>query len=381
MHILHICTYYIGNQLYRNLIQELSKKGINQSVFIPLKEDNLIGKNQLPSKYNTVDYYYRNILKNHDRFFYFHKTKKQLKEIEHSIISKKNIDFIHAHTVFSDGGTAYKLNKKYGINYIVNVRNTDINFFYKYGLHLRPFMYKVLKNASKIVFLSHAYKNALLSLLPESIVEIIKSKCVVVPNGIDDYWHSNVSTQRSLNSFDEIRLLFIGTINKNKNLSKVLEVCSILRNKNYRVTLNVIGDGPEKLESIKMTKKLGISNNVIFHDFISEKSEIATIMDQSDIFIMPSISETFGLVYIEAMSKGLPVIYSKEQGIDGFFIDGNVGFPVDPNNEEEIANSVLKILNQYNRMSRKCLSSVSEFSWNKISLEYKNKIYLTEKQT
>ncbi|MFL8938369.1 glycosyltransferase [Rossellomorea oryzaecorticis] len=378
MELLHICSYYIGNKLYANLIKELSKSEINQHVFVPLKNDSFTGSNQLPSKYKTVDYYYKNILKRYDRFFYFNKTRKQLHVIERSIMSDSKIDFVHAHTLFSDGGTAYKLHQKYGINYIVNVRNTDINVFYKYGVHLRLFMYKILLNAKAIIFLSHAYKNQTLSVLPSYILNQIENKCYVVPNGIHDYWHENALIQKNTSISKKVKLLFIGSINKNKNLKTVIQACQVLNSRGYNVSLDVIGDGPLEKHCKELSNKLNMEKDIIFHGYITDMKSITRVMDNCDIFVMPSFKETFGLVYIEVMSRGIPVIYSEGQGIDGFFENGEVGYSVDPNNSEMLCNVVSKIIKNYNNMSQNCLKRANKFQWKNVAEKYQ-KLYLEGK--
>lgn len=86
----------------------------------------------------------------------------------------------------------------------------------------------------------------------------------------------------------------------------------------------------------------------------------------NDIFVMPSITETFGLVYAEAMSQGISVVYSKQQGFDGQFKEGDVGYHVDPRSVEEITNAIKKILSNYNAMSERCISLVNKFEWSNI---------------
>ncbi|MCA0970936.1 glycosyltransferase family 4 protein [Halobacillus litoralis] len=376
MEVLHICSYYIGNTLYANLVKELSKDQVNQHVFIPIKNESFEGINQLPSEYNTIKYYYNNILNKHDRFFYFNKTRKQLHEIERLIISKRNISFIHAHTLFSDGGTAYRLYRRHGINYAINVRNTDVNIFYKYCIHLRPFMYKILLSASFIVFISPAYKEKVLKVLPERIKNEISGKCLTIPNGIDDFWHKNqISPKGKYIKHKKVTLIFVGNLDKNKNIESVLYSCYELKNKGYDVRLNVIGKGPLDNYCRELTNDLKITDQVIFHGYISNKEKISSIMKVSDIFIMPSVNETFGIVYIEALSMGLPVIYSKDQGIDGYFRSGEVGYPIEPNNIKDITNAVFKILDNYPDISRKCASKITSFNWSTITKKYKG-LYL-----
>ncbi|MFS0892098.1 glycosyltransferase family 4 protein [Peribacillus frigoritolerans] len=371
MRILHLCSYYIGNKLYKNLIKQISLNGVKQEVFIPIKSEKYIGKNQLSSEFNTINYYYRDILKKWDRLLFYNKIMKQMKEVNVSISDIEDVQFIHAHTLFSDGGTAYKLHQKYGINYMVNVRNTDLNFFYKYFKHLRPFMYKILFNASVIVFISHAYKQKMLSLLPRDIVSQIESKCLVIPNGIEDFWHENSVVPKKINNINKISLLFIGLINKNKNLKTVIYACAKLRDQGLNVNLDVIGNGPLEEEIKILCRDLDLKN-VVFHGYLSDEKTISGIMDKSDIFVMPSFNETFGLVYIEAMSRGIPVIYSRGQAIDGFFNDGEVGYAVDSTNNDMIIKAIKKIMANYNQMSIKSISNSKEFNWTEIGKQYIN---------
>ncbi|MDN6571163.1 MAG: glycosyltransferase, partial [Staphylococcus equorum] len=84
------------------------------------------------------------------------------------------------------------------------------------------------------------------------------------------------------------------------------------------------------------------------------------------------ITETFGLTYIEAMSQGLPIIYSKEQGIDGYFENGLVGYSVNPLNIEEIANCIIKVINNYDYFASNAFNTSSFFKWEDIIDKYVN---------
>ena len=79
------------------------------------------------------------------------------------------------------------------------------------------------------------------------------------------------------------------------------------------------------------------------------------------IFILPSIHETFGLVYAEALSQGLPIIYTRGQGFDGHFEEGEVGYSVDCYDYEEISNKVLEIITKYETISSKAVNGVQKF--------------------
>jgi glycosyltransferase involved in cell wall biosynthesis len=85
---------------------------------------------------------------------------------------------------------------------------------------------------------------------------------------------------------------------------------------------------------------------------------------------MPSKFETFGLAYIEAMTQGLPVVFTKNQGIDGYFKAGEIGVAVENNNIENLILGIHEILNNYKFMSNNCLKHSKSFSWDIISLQY-----------
>ncbi|USK59575.1 glycosyltransferase family 4 protein [Peribacillus asahii] len=353
------------------MTKEISKIGINQDIFIPVRKPEHIGMNKLNhSEFESVNYYYANILNRSDRIFYKSKMNKQLHWAENQILTNKKIDMIHAHTVFSDGGTAYKLYKKYGINYLLTVRNTDINIFFKYAVHLRPLMYNILLNAKKIVFISYAYREKMKSILPNNILKQVENKFVVIPNGIESYWHINKAPVSVRFSDKQVTLLFIGLVDKNKNLETVIRVCNKLVKKGYDAYLNVIGDGPMLEKNKKLSNKLNIDERINFYGYINDKDKIKEIMNKSDIFVLPSLKETFGLVYVEAMSQGLPVIYSKGEGIDGFFRDGEIGYSVDSKSVNQIVDRISNIIEQYETISNKSIYNSESFKWNEIARRY-----------
>ena len=86
---------------------------------------------------------------------------------------------------------------------------------------------------------------------------------------------------------------------------------------------------------------------------------------------MPSLTETFGLVYIEALSQGLPIIYTKGQGIDGFYKEGYVGFHVDPYNVNDIVKKIIMIDSDYDTLSDNIKKlPLDAFEWNNIAKRY-----------
>lgn len=372
MNILHLSASYSFTDLYKNLLTELDNKEINQIMYVALK--NLKDANKrLVDEPKNITYIFSAPFKRIDSYIYYSKILKVLKDIEKKVILKK-VDLLHAHFLFSDGGVAYKLKKKYNMKYIVAVRNTDINTFFKYGIHIRGFGIKILRNAEKIVFLSPAYKELLLNkYIPTSEKKEINEKSIIIPNGIDKFWIENIYLNKPpKKNNNTINLIFVGELNENKNVMTSLNVFDELKKRGYHVTFNIVGKGAleEKVtEWIKQTKNQKL---ITWHGYIFDKYELLKLYRKSDIFIMPSYKETFGLVYIEAMSQGLPVIYTKDEGIDGYYEKGHVGYPSAPDNIQEMSNRVEEIIQNYNLISKKALAESAKFNWNAISTRYIN---------
>lgn len=85
---------------------------------------------------------------------------------------------------------------------------------------------------------------------------------------------------------------------------------------------------------------------------------------------MPSKFETFGLVYVEAMTQGTPVIYTRGQGFDGFFEEGTVGYSVDGEDILEMKERIFDIINNYSKISENCINFSNLFSEDEINKRY-----------
>ena len=87
---------------------------------------------------------------------------------------------------------------------------------------------------------------------------------------------------------------------------------------------------------------------------------------------MPSFKESFGLVYAEALSQGLPVIYTKNEGFDGNFDDAYVGCSVNPHSIEDIMKKCETVILNYNEIRKNCITASKKFKWADISNRYFN---------
>jgi glycosyltransferase involved in cell wall biosynthesis len=104
------------------------------------------------------------------------------------------------------------------------------------------------------------------------------------------------------------------------------------------------------------------------------KERLIELYRSSDIFVMASFTESFGLVYAEAMSQNLPVIYTKGQGFDNQFDEGVVGYHVSAKDPEDVAEGIKCIIDNYSEIQKNLVRSAGEFSWTRIVEKY-DRIY------
>jgi len=365
--VLHIINGYVSSKLYRAFVLQLSKTVNHQSVFVPIRNVNQKGINDIES--SKIKIHYSLIITSIIyRIFFFLKISKTVQSIKNEI-DVEAFDIIHAHTLFSDGAAAYELNRINGTPYIVTLRNTDLNEFFKYLFFLRPLGLKILLAADRIVFLSEAYKQRLLNdYIHKNLHEELISKSIVLPNGIDDFWLDNLYAN-SNKLGNTIKLLFTGEIRKNKNIIGVIEAISKIIN--YNIEYLIVGEGLNDEKSyLSLLKEKIKDNSMVSIKKVVGKDELLNYYRESDIFIMPSFTETFGLVYAEALSQGLPVIYTNSEGFDKVFDEGFIGHSVDATNVDDIALAIIKVIENYSQIQKNCSNSAKKFSWEAIAEVY-----------
>lgn len=364
MNVLHISNDFAGSKVHSNLASALDKLGIEQIVYCPVRDNDLIGVNQFEGDH--TEFVYSNIIKPWYRYAYFYKQRKLYIDMK-SRIDLAKVDCIHAHTLFSDGGLAYKAYKEYGVKYVVAIRNTDVNLFMNYMKHTFPFGRKILLNAEKIYFISKALKQKFVeSSLCDPILERIKDKMIVQPNGIDNYWLEHINNEPRMGH----DVLYIGDFTPNKNVERLINAVSIVRldSRFSDCRLIIIGGGRDKNQRVE--EKIKQSGSFVeYKGKVYNKEEISKIMKSCAVFAMPSITETFGLVYIESLSQNLPVVYTEGQGIDGLF-DNPVGLAVNPYSTASIAEAIKEILANHDAYSNRVVE-FRDFDWRLIAQKYK----------
>lgn len=371
MHILHICNDFIGTKVHVNLFKGLAKQGLRQTIYCPIKDKRHEGNNAFVAE--GTDIVYDFVFKSYHRYFYHLKRHDIFRSLQRKV-NLKNVDVCHAATLLSDGGQAYKIYQKYHIPYIVAVRNTDINVFLDRAPNTWIAARKILKNAAKIIFISQALldrfscHNAINSILPD-----IKDKMMLIPNGIDDYFLDHVNYKPSVNRVNKV--LYVGDFTPNKNVVSLCDaVLQLSKQEDFRdIRLTLVG-GVGKLADENVFAWIKKHPEII--DYVGpvyDKDKLCEIFNKHGVFAMPSFQETFGLVYLEALSQNLPVVFTKGQAIDGIF-PPNVGIAVNPTSIFEIKEAIKDILQNKSNYSNEGID-FEKFRWDNITKEYVHLYY------
>ena len=364
--VLHVCSN--RNPIYVNLWDELIENRIDLSVFH--FSNKRVGMPEPGSIYDK-EYIDTSLpFSNIDRWFFFNKEKKVMRALKNRL-SGKSFNMIHAHTLFSEGYLAYKLHKESGIPYIVAVRNTDINVFFKYRKYLHGLVCEIIKNADMIIFLTSVYEQKLFDkYIPKKFRDELKSKIVIIPNGIDSLFLNNMAQPRSRVSENKLNVITVGMVNKNKNQTYICDQLEKYQKDNPDIIVSYKNFGIIRFERDK--KYAALLNKYPFAERCEPKSHMELIEEyrKADIFALLSKTESFGIVYAEAISQGLPILYTKGEGFDTQFDDGVVGHAVDLSKNGDFVQKLESILKDYEGFSKRALEGASKIDWKKIGRRY-----------
>ncbi|MBD1429763.1 glycosyltransferase family 4 protein [Sphingobacterium sp. DN04309] len=333
-----------------------------------MRNQNHVGKNVFKYKQPESSIFYSNKLNKLHLIIFEYKIQFLYKQLLEVIIGK-NIDFSLATTLFSDGFLAYKLFNEFNIPYTVSIRSTDVDVFFKYRPDLLPLALNIIKHAKHVFYISHAIKRKVVNnfYLKSRLPIDLDHRSTILNNGIDEYWIDNQQNVDKSHCFD---FVYVGSFEKRKNVQKLISALEIIREKHPKISLKIIGgykDINGKISALVKSKPW-----ISFLGEVQDKKEIVRFFRDSSFFVMPSYRETFGLVYIEALSQGLPLLYSQNEGVDGVFQE-KIGEAIDPHDLSSIVGGLKSLITNY-KLYKKEINKIDfeKFRWSNISKFYIN---------
>lgn len=276
------------------------------------------------------------VLHKHDPRHYF-----QLKDL----IKSRKIDLMHIH-VWNPASCryAFMVAKKYNLQTVI----TEHDPFKLTGLK-SSIKRKLIRHVNTIITVSEANNKMVKHLFPA-----MEDKIKTVHNGIDVTWFESQLLSFSQGKRNEYRkkqfnaeekdtvILSVAELHKRKGLRYLIKSLRLVIEQNPGAILAIVGSGPLRNDLEKLAMREGMMDHVRFLGF---KKDIPHIMAASDIFVLPSKKEAFGLVLLEACIARVPIVASNVGGIPEIIEHEKTGLLVTPENPRKLAESILTIVN------------------------------------
>lgn len=252
------------------------------------------------------------------------------------------IEVLHVHYAIPHAYAGYmakQMLKDEGINIpmVTTLHGTDITLVGNHPFY-KPAVSFSINKSDVVTSVSQSLKDDTYNLFP------IEKDIHVIPNFIELDKIRNeslISCQRSVMAQKEERIVtHISNFRKVKRIPDVVKIFYKIQQQ-IPAKLMMVGDGPEKAKAEELCEELGIQDKVIF---FGNSNEIDQILSYSDLFLLPSETESFGLAALEAMAWSVPVISSNSGGLPEVNFDGESGYLSNVGDIDNMAENALKIL-------------------------------------
>jgi len=284
-------------------------------------------------------------------------------------VRKEKLDILHVHYAIPHAYAAFMARQilaDQGIHIpvVTTLHGTDITLVGQLPAY-KPAVCFSINRSTAVTAVSE-------SLRAETIREFnIERDIQVVPNFVDvkRYGRGDASARSRIAQPDEAIVCHVSNFRKVKRIPDVLHVFAEIRAQRA-AKLVMVGDGPERLPAERLAAELGISQDVLF---LGKTSDVERILGVSDLFLLPSETESFGLAALEAMASSVPVIASRAGGLPEVVDHGVTGYLEDIGDVSAMAQRALHILSSESTLamfSQQALEAAHRFSMEQIGQAY-----------
>jgi len=256
-------------------------------------------------------------------------------------------------------------NKLPHLSNIVVVHGGDIHKLIK--VHsARKRIIEVYNKTDRVIAVSDKLAQQIAILAPST-------RCKVIPNGINIKEYELESNKYSDDN-RSIRLVSVSNLIRTKGIEFNIIALSALTKEFPNLCYQIIGDGEDKYRLLDLVLRYGLEEKVEFLGYL-DNNQVIEHLKYSHIFSLPSYEEGFGVVYLEAMAAGLPVIGIQDQGISDIIRNSENGFLVQPQQVEPIV-EILRLLcsdGEFRKLiGNNGRKTAEQYDWSEISLIYDN---------
>ncbi|MEL4454617.1 N-acetyl-alpha-D-glucosaminyl L-malate synthase BshA [Lutimonas vermicola] len=286
-------------------------------------------------------------------------------------VQKYKLDVLHVHYAIPHAYAAYmakQMLKDFGIDIpiVTTLHGTDITLVGSHPVY-KPAVEFSINHSDAVTTVSKSLRDDTLRLFN------IKKNVEVIYNFIDfeqqEDWSKEDCVRDTLAEPGEKILTHVSNLRPVKRVTDVIRIFHLVQQK-IPSKLILVGDGPEKEKADLLANELGVKEKILF---LGKSDEIRKIMCLSDLFLLPSETESFGLAALEAMAGKTPVISSNTGGLPEVNIHGVTGFLSNVGDVEDMAKNAIYLLQDDKRLQtfkRQAFESAHQFSIEKILPKY-----------
>ena len=278
-----------------------------------------------------------------------------------SMVKRYHYDINHTHFIFPDGILSASIKRITGLPYIVTAHGSDVpdynpNRFKNLHKVLKPFWRWAVRDADGIVSPSQRLANLIHQAMPEVSITLI-------PNGITpEYAHSEINGNTNI--------LIVSRMFERKGIQYFLKS---LEGTRHPLEVDIVGDGPYLPTLKDLAKKINSEATIKFHGWLdNHTAEFKNLASKASMFVMPSESENFPIVLLEAMAAGLAIITTRGTGCEE--VVGNAALLVEPRDPAAIRTAIQTLINSPDlrfQLGSDAKQRVEEkFTWRAVAQEY-----------
>lgn len=281
------------------------------------------------------------------------------------LVAKNNYDITHSFFSLPTGILSYLAKRRYNLPYILSLRGSDVPGYDPYGverLHrvLISFNVKIWQSADRVIALSRGLANLAHQSAPNIPMKVIY-------NGIDTCIFRPVK----VNNNGRISLITVSRLLQRKGIHFLIE--ALHRMKRDDLNLLIVGKGNYEEALKEQAYRLNLQDKITFYGYCPNEN-LPYLYAQADIFVLPSLTESFGIVFAEAMACGLPIIGTTVGGIPEVVIDRENGILVPPRDVEALLQAIRQLSDNSQlraKMRQNNIRRIADcFSWETVSSQY-----------
>ena len=243
--------------------------------------------------------------------------------------AERPFDVLHAHMLPRDGHAGLLIARKLGIPFVLTVHGTDIFHYFIPGKKPWGRNIRIARQADALVAVSSLLLSRVAPYRERGLSRI-------VPNGVD----LSLIPEKCRNV--PHRILSVGTLKARKCMDRTLEAFARISGEWPDATLTIIGIGPMEGQLRERARQLGLADRVTLTGGLPHE-EVLRRMSESDVFVLPSWGEGYGIVYIEAMAAGMIAVGAENEGIADTITDGVNGFLVPAGDTDAVEMALRRI--------------------------------------